>query len=464
MLVRVLLAAHRSSTLGRLRRLLPARDVLVETARDADEVQGALRRESPDLLLITRGAIPGVDGDFVREVAELPERPVILVLLERDDESDHARLLAAGADGVLSLGTGNPLLRDSFEAFLRRCRARPPAPRTTAGGPRLSAFVSSSPAMKAFLKLVRRVVDRDATLLITGETGVGKEWLARAIHSEGPRREGPFVGVNCGALPESLLESELFGHEEGAFTGASRSRRGIFELAHRGTLFLDEIGEMPVHLQVRLLTVLQSREVQRLGGERRFPVDVRVMAATNRDLDEEVEEGRFRRDLFYRLSVVSLAIPALRERREDIPALVESAIEHFRARFPQAVESVSPAALDALGAYDWPGNVRELINVVERAMLLSEGPEIGLVDLPPGLATPADGATEGAVTPTGALPADWLDEPLNEVQRRIEKSYLEALLRRHRGRVGKTAEAAGIDPRSLYDKMRRHALDKHDYR
>jgi DNA-binding NtrC family response regulator len=325
--------------------------------------------------------------------------------------------------------------------------------------------------MAAFISVVRRVVASDTSLLITGETGVGKERLARAIHAEGPRSAGPFIGVNCGALPETLLESELFGHEEGAFTGAHRTRRGWFELAHAGTIFLDEIGELPLHLQVKMLHVLQNHAVQRLGSERTLPVDVRVITATNQDLTAEMQAGRFRKDLYYRLSVVTLTIPPLNQRREDIPALVDNYINHFRAHIPHEVTGITPEALDAMVHYPWPGNVRELINVVERAMLLCQGEQITLEDLPETISrTPLVGsyAEPHSRLSRGAVPHDWLERPLREVRSEavagLEQAYLAAQLRATGGRIGETARRSGMEPRSVYEKMRLYGLRKEDYR
>jgi len=318
------------------------------------------------------------------------------------------------------------------------------------------------------------MVASDATLLILGETGVGKERLARAIHAESPRSTGPFVSVNCGALSETLLESELFGHEEGAFTGASRARRGWFELAHGGTIFLDEIGEMPRHLQVKLLSVLQTREIQRVGAESSVAIDVRVMAATNRDLAADVEAGQFRRDLYYRLSVVTLTIPPLAERREDIPTLVDGLLDHFRGEIPHDIQDVSPEAMEALRRYDWPGNVRELMNVVERAMLLSTDQLISLGDLPENISALAPSIEPKFPTPEAveeeslSVPKAWLVQPLREARQKLlsefERAYLAGLLEATGGRIGETARRAGIQPRSLFDKMRRLGLRKEDYR
>jgi DNA-binding NtrC family response regulator len=277
---------------------------------------------------------------------------------------------------------------------------------------RLRDFASLSPRMQAFMALARKVVDADSSLLLLGETGTGKEWFARAVHKEGPRSAGPFVAVNCGAFPESLFESELFGHEQGAFTGASRAHKGYFEQAEGGTLFLDEIGELPLHLQVKLLRVLEDRRVQRLGAERSFRVDIRLLVATHRDLEREVEAGRFREDLFYRLAVVTLPIPPLRERAEDIPDLFASYLEFFRAALNRPIYGVQKTALEALARYRWPGNVRELINVVERAVLLSPGPEIGLTDLPITISSQAAAAFRplGPLPPGEAQPP-WLGKP-----------------------------------------------------
>jgi len=323
------------------------------------------------------------------------------------------------------------------------------------------------------MRVVNRVVKTDVPLLILGETGVGKERLARAIHAEGPRSAGPFITVNCGALPETLLESELFGHEEGAFTGAVRSRRGWFELAHRGTIFLDEIGELANHLQVKLLRVLQEHEIQRIGSEKSFKVDVRVMAATNRDLEEEIESGYFRKDLYYRLSVMTLTIPPLKDRIEDIPVLVESYIKYLRPRIGCEVFGISDEAQEALEQYLWPGNVRELINVIERAMLLCNDTEITLLDLPTNISGKSEGTTMNSASllhppDLGNLQEEWLQKPLQEVRKEVlekfEHSYLSGLLRLTNGRVGETAKRAGIQSRSLFDKMQRLGLRKEDFK
>jgi len=320
--------------------------------------------------------------------------------------------------------------------------------------------------------IVARVVNSEAPLLIHGETGVGKERLARAIHPEGARSAGPVVAVNCGALPETLLESELFGHEEGAFTGATRYRRGCFELAHRGTIFLDEIGEMPLHLQVRLLRVLQEYEVQPIGSEKSIKIQVRVMASTNRNLEEEVKAGRFRRDLYYRMSVVSLAIPPLRERREDIPALVESYIHFLRPRIGPGQYELQPEVLQAMVDYSWPGNVRELINVVERAMLLCNRQEITVYDLPDTIGgrrgAPAMEAVKTQMEGMFNMGEEMGKSTWRAVRRKVvehyEREYLTSVLKQANGRIAEAAKKAGIGPRALFDKMKKYQLRKEDFK
>jgi DNA-binding NtrC family response regulator len=333
---------------------------------------------------------------------------------------------------------------------------------------RLQAQVVASPAMREVVERADRVAGSNASVLLLGETGTGKGWLARRIHARGARRSGPFVAVNCGALPESLWESELFGHERGAFTGAERARRGRFETADGGTLFLDEIGDTPAHLQVKLLRALEHREIQRLGGERTIPVDVRIVAATNRDLESEIEHGRFREDLWYRLAVVTLEVPPLRQRREDIEPLARTFLAAARAELAKQVGDLSAPTLRALASYDWPGNVRELANVMERAALLSEGPEIAPGDLPLRIAAAARAAGPASAAFPGAAAPGWLDRSLgqlrDEVVFTLEREYLAAQLARTGGRLAEAAERAGIDRRTLHRKMLQLGLDRVDFR
>jgi two-component system response regulator PilR (NtrC family) len=313
-------------------------------------------------------------------------------------------------------------------------------------------LAGKSPALKAVMDLVERVAPMRTTVLITGESGTGKERVARAIHRLSDRASGPFLVVNCGALPEALMESELFGHERGAFTGAEKRHTGLFREADGGSLLLDEVGELPAALQVKLLRVLQERAVRPVGATQEVSVDVRVMAATNRDVESDVASGKFRSDLYYRLNVIRLALPPLRERREDVPVLAEIFVRRFAEELGKEIAGFTPDAVRALQYYSFPGNVRELENVIERAVALAGGRVIGLGDLPPELSGMA-----GAPTPALLdLPAEGtrLDDILSEVERRL----ILASLDRTGGIRKRAADLLGITFRSLRYRMKKHGL------
>jgi DNA-binding NtrC family response regulator len=302
-------------------------------------------------------------------------------------------------------------------------------------------LVLESPAMTRVLDMARRVSQVDSTVLLTGESGVGKERIARVIHDESSRAGGPFVAINCGAVPENLLESELFGHVRGSFTGATQDRVGLFEAAQGGTLLLDEIGDVPPPVQVKLLRVLQEREVRRLGENRTRAVDVRVLAATNRNLVEDIRSARFRQDLYYRLRVVEIAIPPLRERREDVLPLARASLAASAARTRRRVTGFTPAAAQQLVRYSWPGNVRELENAVERAVVLARRSRVDVDDLPPeiSLAVP-DAVATGTIRPL----AD------------VERDYIQGVLRAVGGNRARAAERLGIGSATLYRKLKEY--------
>lgn len=318
----------------------------------------------------------------------------------------------------------------------------------------LSRLVGSSPLMLEVYKLVARVSSGKSTVLVEGESGTGKELIARAIHANSPRREYAFVPVNCAALPDTLLESELFGHEKGAFTGAIGAKKGLFESAHEGTIFLDEIGDIGAALQVKLLRVIQEQEVRRVGGTASTKVDVRIIAATNRDLSQLVKEGKFREDLFYRLNVVRIVMPPLRERREDIPMLAHHFLQKVSSENGQVIRGFIPATMAILQSYHWPGNVRELENVIERAVSLTHGPLILPDDLPdPVRQAPSDLLASAALPGRdGALVS--LDE--------LEKQYLIRVLRECNHNKVRAAKILGIDRRTLYRMAERFGLDLGD--
>jgi len=313
-------------------------------------------------------------------------------------------------------------------------------------------IVGSSPRIMQVFELISKVAGTDSTVLITGDSGTGKELIARAIHLESARAGRPLVPVNCGAIPEELLESELFGHEKGAFTSAIRTRIGRFELAEGGTVFLDEIGEMSPQLQVKLLRVLQERQFERVGGTRTITADIRVVTATNQNLKEAVKEGRFREDLYYRLDVIPILAPPLRERREDIPLLVKYFLDRFNQARPSGVTGIGRAALEVLTAYDWPGNVRELENLVERMVILSDGPLIGLKDLPERFSGRRSAPLSGGPT----LPADGFN--LNRHLAQVEEDLIRQALEKAGGVKKRAADLLGLNRTTLVEKMKKKGI------
>lgn len=312
---------------------------------------------------------------------------------------------------------------------------------------RLDGLVSASPLMQEVFDLVKKVAPITTTILIMGETGTGKELIARTLHRNSKRANGPFVSVNSGGLPEGLLESLIFGHEKGAFTGAIRRNRGYFEEAEGGTLFLDEIGDMPPTLQVKLLRVLQERTFQRVGGTEELATDARLIAATNKDLEKEVEQQNFRLDLFYRLNVITISLPALRDRKEDIPLLVRHFVDKYSKAFGRPACKLTPEAINHLCNFRWPGNVRELENIIERAVALADATQIDIDDLYEAIPEQTE---------------DWMSKmlhlPLKEARHEFEKRYLLETLRMHNGSVTQAANSAGLPRQNYHRKMKQLGL------
>jgi len=421
----------------------------VQTASDGSE---ALRRAiewHPDVIL-TDLVMPNMDGLWLLRAlrAELPDCPVVL-LTGRGTIQTAVQAIREGAFDFIEKPLEVPRLRIVLERALEkketmrevqllRRRLAALAPGTD--------MIGSGPTMQKVYELVKKVAPSTASVVINGESGTGKEVVARAIHNLSPRKEKAFVALNCSAIPATLIESELFGYERGAFTGADQRRLGNFELAHNGSLFLDEIGELPLELQAKFLRVLEERKIRRLGGRAEVEVDVRVICATNRDLKEEIRRGRFREDLYFRLHVFTIALPPLKERREDIPLLVHHFIEKFNGETGKRVQGVSPAAMSVLQGYAWPGNIRELRNTVERAMILVDGEIIGEEQLPPDMqATRPEAAT--------------LRVPLGIPIEKVEKEYILASLQKNGGNKARTAEVLGISEKTLYNKLNRYAAE-----
>ena len=353
----------------RLNAALEALDVATDVVSPLDDVRASIRRAAPQVVVLTGALLDSANIGLLRELQW--DGIAAVGLTDLDDPATRARLAAAGYAEVHP----KPIHPAEVAAAVRRLIERRRMGAET-------GLVGDSPAMREVLVQVEQMAPVSSTVLVEGESGTGKELVARAIHRLSPRRARPFIAVNVGALPETLLESELFGHEKGSFTGAAERRLGRFELAHTGTLFLDEIGDVPPSTQVKLLRALEEREVMRVGGTQTLDVDVRVVAATNRPLREAVEEGAFRADLYYRLNVLRIYLPPLRERREDIPTLVRRFIAEFASRHERAFHGLSADAMQLLVDYPWPGNVRELRNLVESMVVLSPGREIGAADIP----------------------------------------------------------------------------------
>ncbi|MCC6628076.1 MAG: sigma-54-dependent Fis family transcriptional regulator [Chloroflexi bacterium] len=357
--------------------LLEDEGYAVEQAADGKAVLAAIASQTPDLILLDV-RMPGATGlEVLKQLADGPDRPGVIMMTAYSTANEAIKAIQAGAfDYIAKPFNLDEVVLKVGRWFEQREMSRQLSSLTTtrlAGRDANERMIGDSPAMREIYKLIGRVAGSEATVLLTGETGTGKELVAEIIHKNSTFARGPLVKVNCAALPETLLESELFGHEKGAFTGAVALRKGRFELAHKGTIFLDEIGEISAGTQKKLLRVLQEREFERVGGTMPIKIDTRVIAATNKRLEHEVAEGRFRDDLFYRLNVISLHLPPLRERREDIPLLVEYFLDAYRYSPAAGPARMTEAALARLLTHDWPGNVRELQNTLQRATALAQG-------------------------------------------------------------------------------------------
>jgi two-component system NtrC family response regulator len=422
----------------------------VVTEAEGGERAREIIRQAPFDLVLTDQKMPNFSGlDLLRFVRSVnPETAVILMTAYGSIET----AVAAIKDGATDYLT-KPLNLDELLHKMRQvCEWRRlysenrELREALQERHRIEGIIGESGQMMEVLSLVHRVAASEATVLIRGESGTGKELIAKAIHYASPRASRPLIKVNCAALPESLLESELFGHEKGAFTGAVETRKGRFELADGGTLFLDEIGDLPLHLQAKLLRVLQEKEFERVGSSRTIRVNVRILSATHRDLETLMKESRFREDLFYRLNVVTLTLPALRERRQDLPLLIDHFVRIFAEKNRKKIRGLTGAARETLLRYDYAGNVRELENIIERAIVLTRDDVIGAADLP--LLIQETQTEKGKVS---TLPA---------VVEGIERQMIRAALTRAGGVQTRAAEALGISERALRYKLRKYGLQE----
>jgi nitrogen regulation protein NR(I) len=449
----------------------------VHTAEDGEAGLAFLKEHHIDLV-ITDLRMPKVDGmDLLRAaLRDDPSRPVVMITAHGTVDN-AVEALKTGAFDYITKPFDQSEVRVVVKKALRTrdlasadaTRDVPAAP-TRMGSDRFGIIGESTPIQELYA-ILERVADTPTTVLISGESGTGKELVARALHENSGRRERPFIKVNCAAIPKDLMESELFGYERGAFTGAVGSKPGRFELASGGTLFLDEIGEIPNEMQVKLLRVLQESEFERVGGIKTIRVDVRLVAATNRDLKREIAVGAFREDLFYRLNVVPIALPALRDRKSDIPHLATHFIAKFNSRLKKSIEGIEPDALERLSSYAWPGNIRELENVIERAVLFADGTRIRHDDLPEEIRS---GKPHAETTPLPHSPAapsdsgppssptDGLKEQVKAAMSKLERDLIERALKQTHGNVTHAARLLKISRKGLQLKMKELNLRERD--
>jgi len=444
---RILIADDEAAGREALAEMLARWGHQVVQASDGNEAL-KMATESPPDVIVSDLVMPTLNGlSLLRALREeLPEVPVIL-LTGRGTIDTAVAAIRQGAYDFLE----KPVEAQRLRMLVERALEKQATMQVVAalrhnlrhnGGER--GFIGQSAAMQRVFQLIDKVAASRTSVVITGESGTGKEMVARAIHAASPRAERPFIAVNCSAIPATLIESEIFGHERGAFTGADARRQGCFELAHGGTLFLDEIGEMPLELQAKFLRVLEEGTLRRLGGRSEIRVDCRVICATNRDLKEMVADGRFREDLYFRLNVFHIELPPLKERREDIPLLVQHFVDRFRADSRKKVRGASQEALQALQAYDWPGNIRELRNTIERAVILCDGDLIEREHLPREIT---------GSSAAGSMLRLSVGMPLREV----EREYILFSLQEYAGNKARTAEVLQIAEKTLYNKLNRYA-------
>jgi len=436
--IRKVLAAH-----------LKAQSYEVQTACDGGEGISKLQAEQFHAV-VTDLKMPGIGGLEVLHWVRSHDPGLPVVIITAHGTVDTAvEAIKLGAHDYIT----KPFDRDELKLILEKA-VRTEQVQAQALSPIEGRFeiIGRTPTMHEVYGLIDRVADTPTTVLITGESGTGKELVARALHANSSRKDQPFISVNCGAIPDTLFESELFGHEKGAFTGAIGSRPGRFELANGGTLFLDEVGELPLDMQVKLLRVLQERKVDPVGGVKPIEVDVRLITSTNRDLAEEVESGAFRQDLFYRLNVIPIHMPPLRERSEDIPLLVNHFLERFNERLDRNIEGLSPTALSLLQQWSWPGNIRELENLMERTVLLCRGEQIEEEDLPV--------TTQGTPTTTTGPQIEevGLKEYVRAHTAKLERARIQEVLEAETNNVTRAAKALGISRKSLQTKMKDYGL------
>jgi DNA-binding NtrC family response regulator len=407
--------------------------------------------------------MPGEDGiRLLKSLAEIPYKPLAIMITAYGTAKVAVEAMKAGAYDYIT----KPFELDELRLVVQRALDKidlevenQNLKRQVLSDGQFGRMIGRSSSMQQLFAKAGQVAGTDVTVLIQGESGTGKELLAREVHERSPRRKGPFIAVNCAALPDTLIESELFGHEKGAFTGASEQRKGKFELAHNGTLFLDEIGDMNALTQAKVLRAIEEKRVERLGGAASIPCDVRIVSATHKDLNAETGAGRFRQDLLYRLKVVTLEIPPLSQHREDLPILVQTFLAMYAARHKKGEMTLASDVLDALMAYRWPGNVRELRNVIEGCVVLNRSGAIQISDLPVEVRSQAPKVAAAPGKP-GHLVDSRFSLPYKEAKRQFEIDYISARLAENKGNVSRTAALIGLHRQSLQQKLRELGIER----
>jgi DNA-binding NtrC family response regulator len=459
---RILLVDDDAYSSTQLRKLLESDELNVDTVTNGQEALAALF-EHDYSVLITDLRMPGMGGmELIREIAQrwLTVTTIVTTAFGSIDRAVEA--MRQGAYDFLTKPIDPDYLKLVMERALKKRALQDEVlhlRQQLKENYSFHAILSKNPRMHKIFELIRHIAGTKSTVLVEGETGTGKELIAKAIHYASETRQGPLVAVNCAALPETLLESELFGHERGAFTSADSRRKGRFELADKGTIFLDEIGDVSQAMQAKLLRVLQEKRFERVGGHESIEVDLRVVTATNKSLEKEVKEGRFREDLFYRLNVIKIDLPPLRERTEDIPLLVTHFLTKY-ARPNEPPKKVSPEAMERMMAYRWPGNIRELENAIERAAVTTVGEVIGPENLPPRVT----GISREEKPLLEIDLKNKLTYYLEKATEQIEREYLLKALEKSRGNVGRCAEMCGLSRRSVSGKISQYGIDKYPFK
>ena len=461
---RILIVDDEPAARHGLTRALGPLDCEIVEAEDGVAALAAIEQSDPDLLICDI-RMPKMDGiELMKALADRPEAPPVIMITAHGSERIAVEAMKAGACDYLSKPYEVDELRCVVENALATVRLKRENKALRGELEQRSGFGmlrGQSKAMETVYDLIGKVAGTDATVLICGESGTGKELVARTIHAQSGRRERSFVAMSAAAMPTELVESEMFGHEKGAFTGATDRRAGKFERAHEGTLFLDEVGDMSPDTQAKLLRVLQERTFERLGGKETMTVDVRLISATNRDLPADISAGRFREDLYYRLQVVDIMLPALRQRREDIPSLVDHFLERFNRQHGKTVSEVPPGAMQLLVEYPWPGNVRQLMNVVERAVILAGGSEVSVDLLPHEVRTGAGPAETGASVWRQGIS---FQEAKHETVQSFETAFVTSALEDNGGNVSRAAAAVGMKRQALQQKLKELGIDPGVYR